>query len=555
MPNASQNARHRDWIPPNRLLAESSYEVIASTLFDRFRPVAAVGALTAAALVALTAASDRRDRDRLVTKAVELGLRGTPFVEAATAIRREHDAGERRLALARALFVARPVAPGDTLAERIARLDTAESLAVETLELLPASWEASSLLGASRFESRRLRRDTRLFTAASDWERPLLAAVSRASGSPIVEHQLATAYIEVWPAMAESRRFQASTLLRRMFEDRRFFVRKVARWVEVNRSYEEAAELLPQDVATASRLVELAYSRGQAQEVVRWSWETRGRLAKELESGIEHARSDGGAWTGPYLMSVVGRAPVGVDFARLIDRAVPGIRSDTSGLGYTEAAAKWLQWAEPLCLVKDCPLAPHTITTLLTAAAAHVGSPSAAFARLAAGKPVSAEQLAQRAGGAWSEDWASYFLLRAKNSLASGDLAAARSALSNVHPNATRRPMYLDLARRCGITPPPAGALAREVWDNSDWRRDDRLLELELGLGSAAQGLHLAFRRPVRKPFLLEVELDGNLEQLLWVEAGARGLEIPLALEPGIAYLRLRTARRDPFDPLRIALD
>jgi hypothetical protein len=59
----------------------------------------------------------------------------------------------------------------------------------------------------------------------------------------------------------------------------------------------------------------------------------------------------------------------------------------------------------------------------------------------------------------------------------------------------------------------------------------------------------------VRKPFLLEVELDGRLEQLLWVEAGAKGVEIPLALEPGIAYLRLRTARRDQFDPLRIALD
>ena len=514
------------------------------------RSLLAVAALHGGAGVVASARQAARDREALVNQAAELGLRGRALVEVTAAIRREADRSEGRIALARTLFAVRDRSNLGTREMRLKRLAAAELLALDALRGQPASWEASSLLGSVRFESRQLRQDTRLFSAINEWERPLFAAVARAGGSPVVERVLAAAYVEVWPAMAPSRRDQASELLRRMFRDRRFFVQNFERWIEINSSFDRAAELLPNDSATASRMVELALRKGRAKEAVRYYEDLRSRLLTELDGGIRYTLGGQEPSRSNYLSSVLENAPLGTDFAPLVETAIPAAAPYGRGPWFAEAAARWLLWAEPLCLVNDCPLDPPTVSALLTSAAALVGTPSAAFAALASGKPAKAGQLARRATPAWSADWSSYLLLSAKLRLEAGDAAAARELLAQVHRSATRRPTYARLAQLAGA-PAPRGAstagdpLARDAWGPADWRRDAQSIEIEIGVDRAASAVSIALRGPTGQLFLLEAELDGRVGPVIWIAGNSPRIEVPLAIEPGIHLLRFRAFGSD----------
>lgn len=520
----------------------------AVALRSRLRVCFAGAAVVTAALVADFAREDRESRSALVTRGHDAGLTGRHLAEAAAAIRREHDPFERQIVLARVLFAMRETPGAARLQPRLGRLDASEALAREALAGLPASWEAASLLGSARFESLQLRRDTRLFSQAERWEIPLFAAVARSSGSPLVERLLAAAYLEVWPAMSEGRRSQAAETLRRSFTQGPFVTRHLESWVKVAGSYDLAAELLPQTAQIARSLSTLALRRGESRVAERFAQLARSRLLDEMRTRIAAALKPGSErWRSAELLQAIEEAPFGLDFALLVGQAIEQADLSMASPRFSEAAERWLLWAEPLCLLHECPFGAEATRRLNAAAATRLGSPNTAFQHLAAGDTAKAAALARRAGALRSDDWTPYLLLLAKRQLDGGDAASALRTLASVREGMQFRSTHrrlLERARggergRAGTGVSPAEPGAANLWGAGEWRMPGFSSELELVTDRAADGIRIEFEQPANRRYLVHIELDGEVVRSIVVEHLARQLDLTLPVAPGPHLLRL----------------
>jgi hypothetical protein len=504
------------------------------------RVALALAALAALALAAAEVTSRERDLAGLVRRGRALGLEAGPGTELGRALAREADAGERRLALARAALGA--AARARTRAEADlapARLAAARELAAEALALLPASAEAPRLLGVAVALDRRLGRDSRLLTEPGAWERPLELARARASGAEPAGLALAAVYLELWPGLSGERRERAAQALRTAFADPEFSRAAFARWLEVAGSIPRAGELLPDVPESWDRLARAALAAGDLGTAAGLHQRSRSALERELEAALERAIA-AGAQRGPALDEALLAAPADRRFAPWLARALAARPPGPAGPALAAAASRWLAWARPLCLGPGCPLPPETLERLAGAAAGAAPYETIAFALLAAGDRAGAERLARRADALWSEGWAPYLLLTARRRLEAGDTPGAREALRLAHRSAFLRSPGRELARAAG-----AASAARETptaapgWQPSEWVWERGVPALTLEAGRDAAALRLAFTRPLARPTLLLVEWDGGALPALPLALGAVEARLPVEAGRGAHLLRL----------------
>ena len=507
--------------------------------------VVALVALVGVALAGREIGGRSRDLAALRERAADLELDTSPGGELERALERESDRGERRLALARAALTA---AVADSLPGRPAlaarRAATARDLAVEALVLLPGSAEAPRLVGVAVALERLARRDPALVTGIADWERPLEVARRRGPGDGAADRALAAAWLEVWPALRGPRRARAAAALREAFRDPGFFARAFSRWLELAGSLEGAAELLPDTPSSWERLTRVAIERGDLARAAALRQRYRAALARDLAARFEHAT---GLAAEPRAAdaarreideTIAGAAPDAA-LAPLVEGALAARPPGPPSAALAAAAVRWIDWARPLCLARDCPLSAAAFDRLAGAAAGRLTPEEAAFAALAAGDRARAERWARRSEALWSEAWAPYLLLAARQRLAAGDRAGARDALGRVHRAARARMPWRRLARAAGLAPEPAPPVLAALWQPTEWEWRTGTATLAFETDRPGTALRLALVAPPALPALLEVAWEGRAAAPVVVPAGAQSVRLPAPLAAGPHLARI----------------
>ncbi|MEO8198025.1 MAG: hypothetical protein ABI689_15010 [Thermoanaerobaculia bacterium] len=500
----------------------------------------------------------------LAAQASAQGLAGPELADVTARMRREGDPTAARLALAARLFdleIANTQPGTPASAERL--LATRE-LARAALRAEPASWQAAMLLGATVSLERSRNRDPRIYSLARDWERPLLVAGELAPAEKQPRRLLAAAYLEVWPALTPEKRKKVEELLREAFLEPQTFERLFVPWVAIAGSLERAATLLPDQPLTWKRLAATALERGSWSEYDALTARHRASLRATLERDLARAAT-AASGSGSELMrmqearrsysAVLAAAPVDAEFAPLVETALGLLPPGPAAEAQVRAAAAWLEWALPLCLVRDCPFAEGAMSRLASLAGSTLAGGEAAFAALAAGDRARADLLERRSDELWSEPWAPFLTFKARQLAAHKEIAAARAALLTVHRAFRVRLAWRTLAERigaAGVNPGPA--LARESWEAADWWFDKGASRLDLLPSRRAAALTLEFAEPARAAALLEVQWDGRVLPPLAVAAGAAAVRLPLAVadEPHLLEIRVRAGDLRPAVRVRL---
>lgn len=379
--------------------------------FRRVPPKLAAAAVAVAAFaLALVTALDERAREgeraAVLRRLGEAPLTAERRDELAALTHWQEDPTQLRLDLARLLVNdALTTAPADA-AERAAtleRLDLARSFAAEAYARRPAAWRGPTLLGASIYLGRTLARDRRLVTESAAWDEPLAWARELVPGHAEPARFTALAYLELWPALSADKRRLAVPLLRRTFEDGRFFGRLLEPWLRRADDRETALAAIPPR-PSAWRTVLSHYADGGDWDgflAAREGW--RRAVETTMEEDFAAARRlarRGDAWEArlTYLRAVAD-APPEARFAPLVER---GLTSAPRGLAPAELAAplgRWLDWVLRLSLVGETPLSADAVTRL-AGAVADLEPARAAHAAVVAGRLADGERLERRARGA-----------------------------------------------------------------------------------------------------------------------------------------------------------
>lgn len=489
------------------------------------------------------------------------GPSGVIHGELAERLRREPDPVWRRLMLARALVAGAldprsdPVlAPGagDGGALRPERLLLARRLSAEALARRPTAWQAPMFLGAATYLSRSLERDPRLFQAYREWEAPLELAVELAPGRIEPRRFLVVAYLELWPAVAETKRRIARDLMTEAFRDRSFFRRLLEPWLAVAEDREEAFAPIPED-SRAWKAVQDSLARQRDWAGFREA-RRRGReaLAREQQRDLEEARArlaggDAAGGRRALLMAVArgepGRSSLPV-LQRVLELLPPG-----SGGSRAPVLERWLAWSLNLCEIGRCPLTPTQLDRL-AGLAGELGPARRARVALLSGRLPAAERLERRSDRLWHEEWSPYFLDKARHFLERGEPRTAAEALEATDRSWRHRPAYWLVAREVAQAlgdEEAADAAQRELstwagprWDPLDWRAEDGRDRLDLWLPEGAESLVV---RPLRVPpegAVVELRLNGATTAVLTATPGVP-LELPGEIPPGLHRLEMET--------------
>ncbi len=501
----------------------------------------------------------------LAAEARAHGLAGPELAEITTRMRREGDPLAARLVLAARLFdleVASREPGSPASAERL--LATRE-LAREALREAPASWQAAMLLGATVSLERSRNRDARLYSLARDWERPLVVAGELAPAELQPRRLLAAAYLEVWPALTTEKRVKVEGLLREAFLEPHTFDRLYGPWVAIAGSLERAATLLPDRPLTFKRLAATAFERKSWSEYAALSARHREGLLKSLERDLAAAGKavDGGNLPSArrHYSTVLAEAPVDAASVELVERALARLPPGPASESQVRAADAWLAWAQPLCLVRTCPLSPAAMGRLASLAGTALSGDDAAFATLAAENRNRADLLERRSDELWSEAWAPFVTLKAKQQAARQEIAAARETLLTAHRSFRVRLAWRVLAERIAAVGVVAGPpLSRDLWEASDWWFERGASRLDLLPSRAASALWLDFPKPVSggaggAGALLEIQWDGRALLPLALAAGEASLRLPVAVmasEPHLLEVRVRDGDLRPAARVRL---
>jgi hypothetical protein len=175
----------------------------------------------------------------------------------------------------------------------------------------------------------------------------------------------------------------------------------------------------------------------------------------------------------------------------------------------------------------------------------------AALAALFADDLAQAALIERRSTALWNEDWAPYWIAKARILAARGDIEGARGALSEVHHDWQRRPLYwqakADVAAASRSDGERAAAaaelarLARRQWGPEEWGWRKEVARLELVAAESAPGIELELAEIPAAGTVLELRLDGAELGAFAVPAsgGNLPLRIPVAVRPGLHVLEL----------------
>jgi hypothetical protein len=535
-----------------------------------FSPGTAIvlGLLALLAVVAIRRELARtRDVDVLLSAARRAGLDGAAVELAERRARREPDPGDRRIAIASELLRREHLSRDPASEASLGRLVAARALALEALAAQPASFEAAMIVGATVSLERSRSRDTRIFSLAADWERPLTAALALAPGAARPRQLLAAAYLEVWPALSPEKRKLAGELLREALSDREMFERLFDPWVATAGSLAAAAELLPDEPESWRRLARTALGRGAWGDHARLVDRFRAALAREIRGGLELAeRGERGRPPAEFWHRALAEAPLDAEFAPLVERAL-ALRPPGPAVAAEAAAADaWFRWASPLCLVNDCPLSGAALTRLAFLAGSHLAPEQMAFAALVAGDRPRADLFERRSESLWSEAWGPYLTLKSARLLTAGDRAGAREALASTHrafrARASWRRLAAASALSAGALPAGLPPLERDRWEASDWWFERGASRLDLVPVRGAGALLIDPQRASASEALLEVVWNGRRLPLVVVPAregpgGGTAIRLPLsppaaASRPALLEVRILRGDLRPAMPVRL---
>ena len=393
-----------------------------------------------------------------------------------------------------------PSAVDDRTTERLARLASARETAIEVLERRPANWQATMILGATRYLIWVIERDTKLFSRAPEWERPLERAIVLAPGQVEPRRFLAAAYLDTWPALSDAKRERASALVRDALTDPDSFKLLIGAWLRVDTP--NRFEVIPdQPWAWTSLQAVLAAERDwprYADSRERWHAAVEAALAENVEEARERLAGGDVAGARTLLTSVVAQTPLGTDYAELFTAALTALPPGPVSSTAERRLRAWFEWTLRTCRVTRCPLVPAVIGRL-AGAVRDATAPERAMAALASGQRARAETIERRNDALLEESWADYFVYKARWLIEVGEPAAAADALLAAHRTVRESPRYRQARRRLEVLDQPIApaaevpgdTLGRDRWSSSEWHEERSAYWLELWPARTARALSL----------------------------------------------------------------
>ncbi len=474
----------------------------------------------------------------------QLATAGVVDPKVVETVQREGTRHHARLATARALvfhlLAAPPLATlpsdqrGSEIAKREGRLDAARTLAADGLRAQPNSWQATMLLGATTYLQWSIDRDPRLFTESATWQEPMLAALREAPGQPEPRRLLATAYLELWPALSADRKAFARDLLRETFvQDPDSFARLSPTWMALADSTEEAFSVVPQ-TPEAWGLLAKEFARNHQWQLFREAHlhaldAREAVLEARLADGMKRLSLGDDFHSRTRFARVVAEAPRTLRFASLVNRALahypPGLQ--TAGTG--TALRDWLAWSLQMETVWVAPLTPPNVARLATIAE-RLPPPEAALAALIGGDLALADRLERLELTITVPSWAPYLLAKTRYFLDRDLLVDARATLERLGIGSRRGIAYhllrQKLARAEGqedVAKEAANDLRQHrtsTWPATVWQRERDHYRLPLLPASPATHLAIEVAQAPAVGAVVEVIWDGAVVRTIPVYAG-----------------------------------
>lgn len=533
------------------------------------------GVRTAAALLALALALTSMLRQRALAARQEqmaawLASAGVP---APRELPYEPDPGRVDLRAARAVLAAEldparrqelpHLEPAGENEPGAPRLAAATRLAGAVLAERPAAWDAAMVLGTATYLSLLRARDTRLFSAAASWERPLETAISLAPGRPDAARLLAGAYLELWLELSPHKRQRERQLLSGLFADPAYFSALIGPWLAAAASRDEALSVIPPNPELWTRLQQLYAQHGDWQGFcaarARWDRTLQAHLAVRL--GEAEQQRAGGRGRDLFL-EVASEARPGRRYLTLLNRALEDCPPGSVDRRTAERLAKQLTWSLERCSLDRCPLSPRALRRL-AGFCRDLDPRTDAMAAVLTGDLPRAEALERNYATPGSEDWIPFRLLEAKELAARGRGREAAAALAGFPASWLARPTYWLVrgaaARATGDAAAEAAAgrelarLEKREWPSTAWDFRGGVARLELLAAAGASGLALTVDVAPPHGAAVEVRLDDSTLGAFPVTSGAL-LALPAAVAPGPHLLELESLAGGPCLPGAVRL-
>lgn len=449
-------------------------------------------------------------------------------LDAAT-LGREPDPERVRLRAARAVLAAeldaarhQGLPPERAARESARRMAEAARVGREVLARRPSCWEAALVQGAATYVGWAQVKDPRLFTAYREWEAPLETALRLAPAKREPVRFLAAAYLEVWPALSPRKRKIARGLLAEVMSNPEDLSRLLDPWLDTAANRQEAFSVLPDDPLAWERVAAAYVRRGDLQSFAAARERQEAALLGSLRGDLlkaDRLRGEGRIDEARVLyLSVAVRTRPEARYLEIFERALERCPPGPVDRQTAEKLEPHFARALDRCLVAGCEIAPAALKRL----SRFVRDPSPsqlALASLFAGDLPGAELYERRSDGIGTERWAPYLVAKARVLAARGRTDEAREALSLVHLNWQRRPLYWRAraevaqasgdAKVAGEARARLGAAARRAWPATDWVWNKGTTRLEMVLGEPANGVTVALDSVSNSGALLELRLDG----------------------------------------------
>ena len=432
---------------------------------------------------------------------------------------------ERARLLAARLIVHRVISAAEADRPRAAALlPKARELAQEVLRAEPNDWQAAMLLGTANYLEWSLAHDRRLFTQSAAWEKPLQSAIELAPHHLEPKRLLATAYLEVWYALAPAKKAVARDVLRQVFaSDQRAYRALLPAFIASTQDFKEIFEVIPAAPEAWADL-ERIYDERRAFGALVAARERRPEALEALftrryDEAAERIRLGDFFRSRELLLKNVLEAPPSVRFAPHVARALELYPPGLHGLSSVEKLRGWLGWLLDLDQVGKHPLEPKQVSRLLDAIG-EIDPATGAHAALVAGDSYQAERFARLNDAPQLENWGPYLIARARLEIQQGKLAEAREKLDMVYYGTQREAPYLlarlELAK--ALANPGAVALAgaelarqqKTSWSALEWRLHNKRRKLLFLPAHAARGLEIEIEDAPDWGSVVDVILDGR---------------------------------------------
>ncbi len=517
----------------------------------------------ASLLLALTAfgahQSFLRDQNTVLQVAEHLDL--DPSSGLLLRIKRESDPQRARMMVAR--FIVAAALEPDSQKPRGRHLDLARSLAQKVQLQRPTNWEAPMILGAATYLDWSLQRDGRLFRSPETWQDPLLRSLELAPSRVEPTRFLASAYLEVWPALSAEKQQLAQSLLRRAMEDTRHFRRLIAPWLSRAKDRQEAFSVVPDD-PDAWRFLIREYAGLSDWPAVREAYDLlQSALRNEVFTSMEQAefhlagRDLRGARH--LFLTAASVAPLESAMDPVINRALSRCPPGAYSAHYARSLRRHLDRTFELFLTRSSPLDPEVVARL-TLASGELDPPEQALAALASNDLVRAELLERRSQAPpGAPEWSAFRIALSRALLQRGDLAAAKVSLASVDPVWRDHPLFWLVRRDLAMALSDRDLLdlandrlrlmARNRLPAQAWKRKERAYRLEWLAGEKQESVEIQFTHVNATGTVLEARLDGSPIGTFQIQPGGLvSLEISAAAGE-VHYLELESLAPVLFTP------